>query len=147
MEPPRKEVAVRNLLVGAGAYYSSWWVAYPLEFGFGKLTEGITYTGNFAGAVLMPIVTSLPVALIAAVVGASVVWLVHSETPLRWAIFPAALYAFYASIGHHWARPPMLIDRVAQVVTPILLALSCLGGAIVAARKRAAPRSAQITPD
>ena len=68
MEPPRKEVAVRNLLVGAGAYYLSWWVAYPLEFGFGKLTEGITYTGNFAGAVLMPIVTSLPVALIAAVV-------------------------------------------------------------------------------
>jgi hypothetical protein len=139
-------LTVRNLLVGAGAYYLSWWVAYPLEFGFGKLTQGIIYPGNFAGAVLLPIVTSLPVALIAAFVGGSVVWLVDSETPLRWAAFPAVLYAFYAYRGFHWARPPMLIDRVEQAVTTFFLALSCLCGAIVAVRKRANPCSAPITP-
>lgn len=139
-------LTVRNLLVGAGAYYLSWWVAYPLEFAVGKLTQGIIYPGNFAGAVLLPIVMSLPVALIAAFVGASVVWLVDSETPLRWAAFPAVLYVFYAFRGHHWARPPMLIDRIEQAVTTFFLALSCLCGAIVAVRKRATPRSAPITP-
>jgi hypothetical protein len=147
MKPSRNVVTVRNLLVGAGAYFLSWWVAYPLQFGFGKLTDGIIYSGNFAGIVVMPIVTSLPVALIAALVGASVVWLVDSETSLRWAIFPAALYAYYAYFGYHWARPPMLIDRVTQAVAPLFLALSCLGGAAVAVRKRATPRSAPITPD
>ena len=137
MEHPRSLLTVRNLLVGGGAYYLSWWIAYPLEFGFGKLTQGVIYPGNFAGAVLSPIVTSLPVALIAAFVGASIVWLVDSETPLRWAAFRALLYAFYAYRGHHWARPPMLIDRVEQAVTTCFLALSCLCGAIVADRKRA----------
>jgi hypothetical protein len=146
MEHSRSVLTVRNLLVGAGAYYLSWWVAYPVEFGFGKLTQGVIYPGNFAGAVLLPIVTSFPVALIAAAVGASVVWLVDSETPLRWATFPAALYAFYAYRGYQWGRPPMLIDRVEQAVTVFFLALSCLCGAIVAVRKKGNPRSAQITP-
>jgi hypothetical protein len=135
MENPRSLRTVRNMLVGAGAYYLSWWVAYPLEFGFGKLTRGITYPGFFAGAVLLPIVTSLPVALIAAFVGASVIWLVDSETPLRWAALPAALYALYAYRGYHWGRPPVFTDRVSQVAGSLFLALSCLAGAMIAARK------------
>jgi hypothetical protein len=137
MEHPRSLLTVRNLLVGGGAYYLSWWVANPLYFGFGKLTQGIIYPGNFAGAVLLPIVTSLPVALIAAFVGASVVWLVDSETPLRWAAFPVVLYAYFAFRGFHWATLPMFIDRVEQAVTTLFLALSCLCGAILADRKRA----------
>lgn len=147
MEYSRSVLTIRNLLVGAGAYYLSWWVAYPAEFGFGKLTQGAIYPGNFfGGAVLLPIVTSFPVALIAAAVGASVVRLVDSETPLRWAVFPAALYTFYAYRGFRWGTPPMLIDRVVQAVTVFFLALSCLCGAIVAVRKKPKPRSAQITP-
>jgi hypothetical protein len=65
---------VRNLLVGAGAYYLSWWVGGPLAIGFGKLTHsiGVRYYGNFAGGIVMPIVLALPYAFVAAVVGASV---------------------------------------------------------------------------
>jgi hypothetical protein len=145
MKPLRTTVIVRNFLVGAGAYYLSWWVSPPLEILFGKLTKGITYTGDFEGGVVMPIVTGLPVALIAAVVGASVVWVVESETPFRWALFPAALYAFFGYIGYHWARPPMFIDRVTQTVTALFLALACLGGAMLALRRQARPSSAQPT--
>ena len=117
-----------------------------MEIGFGKLTNGITYTGDFSSGVVMPIVTGLPVALVAAVVGAPVVWIVESETPFRWSIFPAALYAFFGYTGYHWARPPVFIDRLTQAVTALFLALACLGGGILAVKRRAGPRPARITP-
>jgi len=37
----------RNLLAGAGAYYLSWLVTNPFAMGFGKLTNGIHYYGDF----------------------------------------------------------------------------------------------------
>ena len=94
---------IRNLLISYGVYYVSWWVAYPLAFAYGKLTERIIYRGEFAGAVVMPLVTTVPYALVAVGVGvgASVAWLVDSERPLRWAIFPAALYIFFGTVGYH----------------------------------------------
>jgi hypothetical protein len=49
--------ATRNLMVGYGIYELSWWVAYPLALAYGKLTNGIIYSGQFAGSVLMPLVT------------------------------------------------------------------------------------------
>jgi hypothetical protein len=134
----------RNLLIGGGAYYLSWWLAYPLAFGYGKLTERIIYRGEFASAVAMPLVTGFPYALVAAGVGASVAWLAESKRPLCWAIFPAALYAYFAFLGHHWARPPMLVDRVGQVIGALFLAVACLVGAMVAVRRRACSSS---TPD
>src|ERR1700688_1786202 len=146
MKPLRAIVIVRNFLVGAGAYYLSWWVSPPLEILFGKLTKGITYTGDFEGGVVMPIVTGLPAAVIAAVGGASVAWVVASETSLRWALFPAALYAFFGYIGYQWARPPMFVDRLTQTVTALFLALACLGGAMLALRWQARTSSAQRTP-
>ena len=106
-------LTIRDLLVGYGAYYASWWVSYPLAYFYGKLTHGIIYRGEFAGAVLMPLVTTVPYALVAFGVGAFVAWVVDSEKPLRWAIFPAALYAFFGTIGCHWARQPLFLDRVA----------------------------------
>jgi len=93
MKPSRKVVAARNLLVGGGAYYLSWWLAYPLAYGYGKLPHWISYRGDFGTALLL-LVTSVPYALVAAVVGASVAWLMDSERPLSWVLFPAALYAF-----------------------------------------------------
>jgi bacteriorhodopsin len=134
------EVIARNLLIGGGAYYLSWWLAYPLALGYGKLTERIVYRGDFAGAVVMPLVTGLPYAVVAVGVGASVAWLVDSEQPLRWAMFPAALYAFFAFFGHHWASPPKSIDREAQVIGALFLAVACLAGAMVATRRKIAPR-------
>ncbi len=131
---------IRNLLIGYGVYYVSWWVAYPLAFAYGKLTERIIYRGEFASAVLMPLVTAVPYALVAVGVGASVAWLVDSERPLLWAIFPAALYIFFGTIGYHWARSPMLLDRVAQVIDATFLGIACLGGAMIAVRRGAASR-------
>src|SRR4030081_2491983 len=95
MKPLRYTAAARNLLIGAGAYYLSWWVAMPLGIGYGKLTQRIVYSGDFAGYVVMPLVIRMPEALVAAVVGASVIWLIESDRPMRWVIFPALLYALF----------------------------------------------------
>src|SRR2546428_8841407 len=125
---------IRNLLIGYGVYIASWWVAYPLAFAYGKLTERIIYTGKFAGTVLMPLVMTVPYALVAFGVGASVVWLVDSERRFRWAIFPAALYIFFGTIGYHWTRQPLLLDRVAQVIDATFMGIACIGGALLAVR-------------
>jgi len=98
-----KAIKARNLLVGVGAYYLSWWVGGPLAIGFGKLSKaiGITYYGDFAGGVLMPIVIALPYALVAAVVGASVTWIVESDRPIGWTLVPTFLYAL-GVFDPHW---------------------------------------------
>jgi hypothetical protein len=131
---------LRNLVVGFGVYQLSWWLAYPLAFAYGKLTEGIIYPGNFAGAILMPLVLTVPYALVAVGVGACVVWLVDSERPFRWALFPAALYVYFGIIGYHWAHQPLLLDRVTQIVDASFLGIACLGGAILLARRQTGHR-------
>lgn len=146
MSALHKAVAGRNLLICAGVYYLARWVTLPLAFGFGKLTQGITYSGDFEGAVVMPLVLKVPVALVAAAVGASVIWLVDSGRPLRWVIFPALLYTVLGFLGYHWAHPPMLRDRVFQTVGALFPAVACVLGGMVASRRRATPRAAQITP-
>ena len=65
MKPLLNVLTAKNLLVGAGACYLSGWLALPLEIGFGKLTQGAIYRGDFAGAVVMPLVVHLPEALVA----------------------------------------------------------------------------------
>jgi hypothetical protein len=134
----RVKSILRNLLVGYGVYQLSWWVADPLALAYGKLTRGIIYRGDFAGAVVMPLVTTAPYALVAVGVGACVAWLVDSDRPFRWAIFPAALYIYFGLIGYQWARPPVLLDRVAQVIDAGFLGIACLGGALIFLRRRAA---------
>jgi len=65
----------------------------PLAIAFGKLTQGHIYTGDFSAAFVMPLVTNLPKAIVAAAAGAVLAWLVESERPVvSWAIFPALLY-------------------------------------------------------
>jgi hypothetical protein len=135
---PRLRSATRNLVVGYGVYYLSWWVAYPLAFAYGKLTERIIYRGEFAGAVVMPLVTTIPYALVAFGVGVCVAWLVDSGRPLRWAIFPAALYIYFGMIGYRWVRQPMPLDRVAQIIEAAFMGIACLGGAMIAVRQRVA---------
>jgi hypothetical protein len=126
----------RNLLIGAGAYYLSRWLGLPLAFAFGRLTQGFIYRGDFNTAVVGPLVMHLPWALVAPAAGATVVLLVESERPVRWAILPALLYALLSFLGYHWARPPVTLDRVAQTVGALFPALACLVGAMVAARWR-----------
>ena len=144
MKPLLNPIAPRNLLVGAGAFYLSWWMANPLALGYGKLTGGIIYSGQFASAVLMPLVLTVPYALVAVGVGASVAWLVDSERPLRWAMFPAGLYIFFGIISYHWARPPLFLDRVAQVIDAMFQGMACLGGALIVVRLRASKLSTPV---
>ena len=127
----------RNLLAGAGAYYLSWFVADPLAMGFGKLTKGITYHGDFAGGVLMPIVISLPYVLVAAAVGVSVAWIVDSDRPIGWTLVPTFLYALGVFHTSHWARPPTPFERVGDFIRVLLPAVACIAAGIVAAKRRA----------
>ena len=87
----------------------------------------------------MPLVTTVPYVLVVVGVGASVAWLVDSERPFRWAIFPAALYIFLGSISYRWALQPLLLDRVAQVIDATFMGIACLGGAWIAVRAGRAP--------
>jgi len=146
MQPFRNVVNARNLLICAGAYYLAAWLTFPLGFGFAKLTHGIVYSGDFESAVVMPIVEHLPKALIAAAAGAAVVWLIESDRPAAWAVFPVLLYAVLGFFGYHWARPPVLLDRVSQIVGAFFPAASCACGAMVAVRQRMRTSPAQITP-
>jgi hypothetical protein len=127
---------LRNLFISSGAYYLSWWLAYPLAFVYGKATGSITYHGDFSAAVVMPLVTGLPFSLVAAMVGASVALLVESRRRLQWAAFPAALYAYYGYVGHHWLDDPTLSNQVGQVIGALFLAISCMLGAAFALKYR-----------
>ena len=134
-------------MIGPGAYYLAQWVALPLTIGFEKFTSGIIYPGDFAGYVVMPLVGRLPLAVVAAVVGATVIWLVESDRPVAWTMIPTLLYALVGFYGHHWMRPPVFLDRVSETISALFPALTCVLGGIIAARWRAAQHGAQITPD
>jgi hypothetical protein len=137
----------RNLLIVAGAYYLSGWLGTPLAFGLGNLTAGLTYRGDFNQCVVAPLVVQFPWAITAAVAGASIVWLVESDRPLRWAFFLALLYGLLNFLGWHWARPPVILDRVAQTIGAAYVALACIAGAWFATRHRAAPHATVTNPD
>jgi hypothetical protein len=140
---------VRNLLVGVGAYYLSWWVGGPLAIGFGKLTQfiGIRYYGNFAGGIVMPIVLALPYAFVAAVVGASVAWIVESDRPIRWTLVPTFLYALGVFHLSYWAKPPSPLYPVGNAIGTLLPAVACIVAGIAASKRRAASRASRPTPD
>jgi hypothetical protein len=142
-------IKARNLLVGAGAYYLSWWVGGPLAIGFGKFTQfiGIRYYGSFAGGVVMPIVLALPYALVAAVVGASVAWIVESDRPIGWTLVPTFLYALGVFHPSHWARPPTPFERVGDTIRVLLPAVACFVAGLVATKRRAAAHVSCSTPD
>jgi len=118
-------------------YYLSWWIVSPLAFFYGKLAHRIQYGRDFAGIVIMSLVLCVPLALVAAAVGATVNWLVESEKPLRWTMCPALLYALPGFVGYHFVRPPLYIDRVSQTICALVAAGTCLIGGILAERKRA----------
>jgi hypothetical protein len=141
-------IKARNLLTGVGAYYLSWWVAGTLAIGL-KLLHfiGVTYYGAFAGGVVMPIVMALPYALVAAVVGASVVWLVESDRPIGWTLVPTFLYALGIFHPSHWVRPPTPFERVGDTIRMLLPAVACIIAGILAAKRRAASHASRSTPD
>jgi hypothetical protein len=148
MDDVSNAIKVRNLLVGVGAYYLSWWVGGPLSLGSGKLTRfiGIRYYGDFAGGVVMLTVLALPYALVAAVVGASVAWIVESDRPIGWTLVPTGLYALGVFHPSHWVQPPNAFDRAGDAIRMLLPAVGCMVAGIVAAKRRAASRILPRTP-
>ena|SRR5271165_5589769 len=146
MESTRYAVIAKNLLISAGAYYISGWLGMPLALGFGKLTQGLTYMGEFNSYFVGPLVVHLPRAIVAAAAGATVIWLVESDRPVGWAFFQTLLYGLLGFLGYHWARPPVFPARVAQMIGALFPALSCVVGALVAGRQRATRRAAATSP-
>ncbi len=127
---------LKNLLICLGAYYLSWWVAPPFAWLFGKATGWIHYQGDFAAAVLLPLVVNLPIAFVAAWAGALIAFLVESRRPALWTALPLALYAGTLYFGHSWIQPPTAVDRIAQVIGALFPAVSCVAGALVGLRQR-----------
>src|SRR5258708_32695863 len=121
------KILLRNLAVAYGVYIASWWVASPLALAYGKLTHaiGIHYCGEVGGKGLLPLSLTIPYALVAFGVGACVVWLVDSPHPLRWVLFPALFYGFFGTIGYHWERPLLLLDRMAQILDAAFMVVAC----------------------
>jgi hypothetical protein len=139
-------VTARNLLLGAGAYFISGWLGIPLVLGFGKLTQGLIYTGDFNSYIVAPVVVHLPRAIVAAAPGAAVVWLVESDRPVTWAFPPAVLYGLLGFLGYHWARPPIFLDRVSQTIGALSPALACIAGALISGRYRVTHRDHDQVP-
>jgi hypothetical protein len=136
----------RNLLIGAGAYFLAGWVGLPLALGFGKLTSGLIYSGDFNGNVIAPLVLHLPRAVMGAAVGTAVVWLVESDRPMSWAIFPVLLYGVLGFLGYHWAHPPTILDRAGQTVGALFPAVTCFLGALVTYRLRTSTQTNSENP-
>jgi len=129
---------LRNLAIAYGVYIASWWVASPLALAYGKLTHaiGIHYYGEVGDKVLLPLSLTIPYALVAFGVGASVVWLVDSTHPFRWVIFPALFYLYFGTIGYHWEKQPLTLDRLAQILDTSLMVIGCVGGGMILVRRK-----------
>lgn len=135
----------RNLLVGFGAHYLSKWLVVPLVFGFGKMTEGLIYSGYFNGKIIMPLMVHFPLAFVAFAAGATVASLVESDSPVSWAVLPAIFYGLFEFLGHHWAVYPDFLDRAGQTLAALFPAITCVLGALVA--KRRFRRNVDVTAD
>jgi hypothetical protein len=142
----RYRIAVTNLLISLGAYYLSLLLVNLLSPVYWKITNGIVYSGDFAGAVLMPLVNKLPLALAAAIVGAAIVRFVDSDWKIIWPILPALLYVVFGFLGYHWARSPLPMDRVYQTIAALFPGVACIIGGIISAWQIKTPLTVEKTP-
>jgi hypothetical protein len=146
MKPVRYRVAVTNLLISLGAYYLFSLLVNLLLPAYWKITNGVVYSGDFAGAVVMPLVNKLPLALAAAIVGAAIVRFVDSDRKIIWPILPALLYAVFGFLGYHWTRSPLPTDRVYQTIAALFPAVACIIGGIISAWQLKTPLATEKTP-
>ena len=144
MQSNRNAVIARNLFVGAGAYYLSRWLVVPLVLGFGKMTRGLIYSGEFNGKIVSRLVEHFPLALVAFVAGVTIAWLIESDSPIYWALFPAIQYGIFTFLGYHRAVHPDFLDRVGQTLGAMFPAVTCLLGALVGERRLR--RNVVLTP-
>jgi len=130
---------IKNALICFGIYYISKWVTLPLALGFGKLTQGIVYSGDFEWAFVGPIVLHLPLVLVAAGAGAALIRLVDSVRPLGWVVLLSLIYLLFGFFNHHGARWTLLDYWVFKVAGALFPALSCVLVGIVSNPRRTRP--------
>jgi hypothetical protein len=126
----------RNVTICAGVYYLATWISPWPHHAWTVLTEGILYSGFVGGVLVLPIVSTFPIAIIAALIGFGVTYLVTSPHPDRWALLPALLLGGQYFRGHHWAVEPGMMERGGQAVGSVFWAASCIIGGQVAVRVR-----------
>jgi hypothetical protein len=126
-----KKSTVQNMLIVLGCYWLAMWVVVPIAIIHGKITNGIIYSGTL-GALLMYIVTAIPVALSASGAGILCIYSLDGASRKNWLFFLALLFAVFNFTSFHWVKKPEIIDLVFQGVESIIPAISCyLSGIII----------------
>jgi hypothetical protein len=125
----RKET-IRNLLIIAGAYYLSVWLEMAAVLAVAPITNRLTFTGEFEGVLVMPIVLGIPSAIVMAIMGAAAAWAVESVRPMLWALLLGLAYGISSALAPHWARAPeTAADRVFLALRVLFPAIACIAGA------------------
>lgn len=130
-----KMATLRNFLIVLGCYKFSMWVVLPFVYVHGKITSGITYTGT-SGAILMHIVSVIPLALISFGSGVLCKRVLEGPSRTRWVLSLALLYASGYFFGFRWAIKPELSDRALQFIPSIIPAITCYIGSRVPMLKK-----------
>jgi hypothetical protein len=81
---------IRNILIGFGVFWLSFWTVIPFEWPFMKL--GITYGDSVLSAVAMGIMNSIGRTLAAGLAGVMVTLVASGRKSERWSLLVAILY-------------------------------------------------------
>ena len=117
-----------------GAYYLGAWVEWPVSAALGRLTDGMTFEGNFGLLVLMPLVGALPAIVSGCGVGALIALVALSNRPWRWALIPAAVDVLFKIGFSRWVTEPTPVDRAVHVIEGVLPGVACVSAAVLVER-------------
>lgn len=125
---------VRNAVIAFGAYYLGTWVEWPVSAALGRLTDGMTFEGNFGLLVLMPLVGALPAIVGAFGAGALVGLVALSNRRWRWALIPAAVDILFRIGFSRWVTEPTPTDRIVHAIEGVLPAVAFVSAAMLVER-------------
>ncbi|MBZ5613310.1 MAG: hypothetical protein LAO23_04810 [Acidobacteriia bacterium] len=127
---------IRNLFITFGAFWLSSQAAVLFIWLFAGLNSGITYGDSLLAAVAMGVMTSMGMAVAAAVAAALIMFLVASTRPQWWAVVAALLYAMRGRGHYHSYLPPTTWDRWSQGADMLWPVIACVASALIIARFR-----------
>jgi hypothetical protein len=134
----------QNVFVVAGAYYLSNWLEMLAILTATPITNHLTFTGEFEGVFVMPVVLGIPSTVAMVIAGASAAWLVDSPRPILWALVPALAYAMSSALAPHWVRTPgTASDRIFLAIRVLLPATAWIAGAATVSAWRRHSRASQ----
>jgi hypothetical protein len=118
------------LLIVLGVYWLSMWVYLPIANIHYQITMGTIYH-DFLGAVLMRVVSSIPIDLVSFGGGLLCVYIIEETANQYWLISLALLYAVMTFTSFHYPHTPAVSERFFQLFESIIPSITCyLGGAI-----------------